>query len=69
MLNFTNVLAIQKFVKKLKLTFVLPISFTIGKVMCFRKLYVVFFPKVFDLLQSLSIPRKTVGTPCCQEYF
>jgi len=56
MLNFTNVLAVYKFIKKL-------ISFTIGQVMCFKNFFVVFVLKVFDFLQSLSIPRKPVGTP------
>jgi len=63
MLNFTNVLAIYKFIKKLKLAFVLPVFFTIGQVKCFRKFFLVFVSKVFDFLQSLSIPRKPVGTP------
>jgi len=42
---------------------VLPISFTIGRVMCLIHFFVVFVPKVFKFLQSLSIPRKPVGTP------
>jgi len=31
--------------------------------MCPRKLFVVFVSKVLEFLQSLSILRKTVGTP------